>query len=67
MTRVMLKPPPLLVERHHVPRAVLREAYGGPEFKQEMRDAVRRIRAMFEELDVMTPDVTFFWRRNGVA
>jgi hypothetical protein len=67
MCRIMLKPSPLLLERYGIPPMVVRDAYGGPEFQQEMRDAVRRIRGTFEELGIMTRDVTAFWRQNGVA
>jgi hypothetical protein len=64
---VMLRPPRHLVRTYGVPDAVLREAYGpGSTARQHAKDAVRKVRNLLIELDLVTPPAQRLWRRFGI-
>jgi hypothetical protein len=64
---VMLRPPRHLVRAYQIPRPVLRHA-GGPASpsRQQMRDALRKVRNLLTELDLVTPSAKRLWRRLGI-
>jgi hypothetical protein len=67
MARLMLQPSPAMIRRFDIPRSVLREAYGhDPVFRQRKRDAVRRIRKLCRDLDIISPVDRLVWKAFGI-
>ncbi|REE95562.1 AurF N-oxygenase family protein [Thermomonospora umbrina] len=66
MARIMLCPPGPMVRHFDIPREVVKEAYGSPEFKQQLRDCVGKIRDLMAELDLITPVNKQVWAALGI-
>lgn len=61
--RLMLEPPREILERHDVPREVVREAFtNNAAHRKNVADGVAPIRKLCEELDILTPTTRPLWR-----
>ena len=67
MAGVMMRPPRQLVRTYSIPEAVLAEAYrpDGPA-AQEVRDSLRKVRELLDDLGLITPVSLRLWRRFGI-
>lgn len=66
MVRLMLHPSPALLRDYAVPRVELKAAYRHPDSQQFLADAVRRIRNLCRELELVTTESQRQWERNGI-
>ena len=66
MAKLMMEPPAAMVRRYEVPRAVLREAYGGAAARSQRAAALRKPRALCVELGIATPPFDRLWKRMGI-
>jgi hypothetical protein len=66
MGRLMMQPPSAMLGRYRIPRAVLREAYGGPVARAQRAAALRKPRELCVELGVAVPPFDRLWRRMGI-
>jgi hypothetical protein len=66
MSATMLEPSSEMVKTYRIPKAVLREAYGTPEAKQGLKDAVAKVRRLCVELGLVTPLTKPIWKRLGI-
>jgi hypothetical protein len=63
----MMRPPRHLVRTYGIPRAALSEAFGSDSpSRQEVRDALRKVRNLLVELELVTPVSQRLWRRLGI-
>lgn len=67
MCHLMLYPSETFIARHSIPRSVLKEAYSGAAYREQKLGAVAKIRDHFRECGLLTRDVEFVWRRQGLA
>ena len=68
MARLMLQPRRRLIERYRIPREVVREAYlENPRHADSVRASLGKVRALCQELGLITPRSQRLWRRLGVA
>ena len=67
MAGVMMRPPRQLVRTYDIPKATLAEAYrpDGPA-RQEVLDALRKVRDLLADLELITPASKRLWRRFGI-
>jgi hypothetical protein len=67
MARMMLQPPGHVVRRHRIPPSVVREAYTrNPAHRAATVEALRKVRALCRELDLVTPGPRRLWRGFGI-
>jgi hypothetical protein len=66
MAQLMLSPPRALIKRYGIPRNVVRQAYKSPEARAYVAESVSKIRALFEELGLITPFTRLLWRAAGL-
>lgn len=67
MARMMLRPSPQLVSRHHVPADVLRQAYDdNPSARAETLASIRRVRRLCEDLGLLSHGYRRLWRALGL-
>jgi hypothetical protein len=67
MSQMMMRPSADVVRTHGVPRAVLAEAYGrNPEHRARTLDALGKVRALLDELGLVTPGAALVWRAVGL-
>jgi hypothetical protein len=63
MAGVMMRPPRQVVREYQIPADVIREAYGpGTPSRQQVRDSLRKVRALLLELGLVTPTSRRLWR-----
>ncbi len=68
MARTMLEPSAQLVERFEIPRAVVEEAWTkNPEHRAAITESLAKVRALCEELGLVTRRTRPLWRRWGAA
>jgi hypothetical protein len=67
MAGLMMRPSRQLVRRYRIPRSVLREAYSrSPEARAEVRTSLRKVRALLDDLGLITPTSRLIWRFFGI-
>lgn len=67
MASQMMRPPRHIVRTYGIPREVLREAYGpDTASRQEVRDALRKVRTLLVDLGLVTPMSQRLWRRLDI-
>lgn len=66
MAGLMLQPPRHLVKRYGIPRSVIKEAYGSPEAKAEVRRSLRKVRQLCIELGLVTWASKPIWKAFGL-
>jgi hypothetical protein len=67
MAQLMMQPSRYLIETYQIPPAVIRDAYTkNPVHHQNTRDALAKVRALCEELDLLGPRARWIWRRFGL-
>lgn len=65
---LMLRPHPDLVRAYAIPRAVMRAAYHrNPRHRQRIVDSLAKLRALCEQLEILTPRMLPIWRALGIA
>jgi hypothetical protein len=63
MASVMMRPPRHIVRAYDVPKAVIDEAYGpGTPSRQQVRDSLRKVRALLVDLGLVTPVSRRLWK-----
>jgi hypothetical protein len=63
MASVMMRPPRHIVREYDIPADVIRQAYGrGTPSRQQVRDSLRKVRALLVELRLVTPASKRLWR-----
>ncbi len=63
MASVMMRPPRHIVRAYDVPQAVIDEAYGpGTPSRQQVRDSLRKVRALLVDLGLVTPVSRRLWK-----
>ena len=63
MSQNMMQPSAQIVARYAIPKWVLREAYrDNPEHHRRTAEAVAKVRALCEELDLVTPATKRIWK-----
>lgn len=62
MSVMMLAPSPAMLKRYHVPREVVRAAYGGPESGVRVRASLAKVRKLCVELGLVTAWSKPIWR-----
>ena len=63
MASVMMRPPSHIVKTYGIPDDVLREAYGkGTPSRQQVRDSLRKVRALLVDLGLVTPVSKRLWK-----
>jgi hypothetical protein len=68
MARRMLDLPPAVERTYRIPRAVVDEAYyKNTEHRAEVRQSLAKVRALCDELDLMTRPAKPVWRALGIA
>ena len=67
MAGVMMRPPRHLVRTYAIPKETLDEAYraDGPA-PQEVRESLRKVRDLLDDLELITPASKRLWRRFGI-
>lgn len=64
----MLRPLPDMIRAYDIPHRVVREAYqDNPLHRQRMIDSLAKVRALCEEVGILTPTTRPLWQRLGVA
>lgn len=66
MARIMMEPPPAMVRRYGIPKAVLREAYRSERARAMRAAALRKPRELCVELGIATPPFDRLWRWMGI-
>ena len=65
MSRLMLRPAPEVIRAHHIPAAVVAEAYDdNPAHRAATREALGGVRRLCQDLDLVRPSL---WRLAGLA
>ena len=65
---LMLRPVPDVVRTYAIPPAVMRDAYDrNPRHHQLALDALAKVRALCEQLQILTPRLRPLWQHLGVA
>jgi P-aminobenzoate N-oxygenase AurF len=67
MAALMMQPPPAMVRRYAIPRAVLREAYRSPVARAQRLAALRRPHELCVELGIAVAPFDRLWRWMGIA
>jgi hypothetical protein len=68
MAAQMLRPLPDLISAYDIPRAVIRNAYHyNPRHRRLIVDSLAKVRALCEQLEILTPRMLPIWRRLGIA
>jgi hypothetical protein len=67
MAAMMLRPARSLVRHHGIPADVVRSAYGTPEARRQVVEALAKVRRLCDELGLLTPLAQRVWRRMGIA
>lgn len=67
MSRQMLEAPRWLARAYAIPRATLREAYGGAAHRERLAGGVARVRSLCEDLDLVGPVSDRLWRLWRIA
>jgi hypothetical protein len=63
MASVMMRPPRHIVRAYDLPKAVVDEAYGpGTPSRQQVRDSLRKVRALLVDLGLVTPVSRRLWK-----
>jgi hypothetical protein len=63
MSQLMMRPSDDVIRTHGIPKAVVAEAYSGnPVHRARTREALAKVRALFEELGLLTPGAARDWR-----
>jgi P-aminobenzoate N-oxygenase AurF len=63
----MMRPPRHLVRTYGIPGTAIRQGFGpGTASRQEVRDALRKLRKLLVELDLVTPTSKRLWRRFDI-
>ena len=62
MAGLMLQPPGHLIRRYHVPREVVKQAYGTPEVHASVAESLRKVRQLCIELGLVTPVTKPIWK-----
>jgi hypothetical protein len=63
MASVMMRPPRHLVREYEIPAGVIRQTYGrGTPSRQQVRESLRKVRALLVELGLVTPVSKRLWR-----
>jgi hypothetical protein len=64
MAQLMMRPSGHLIRTYGIPAAVIEEAYGrNPHHRAETISALRKVRTLLDELDLVTPRL---WQRLGI-
>jgi len=67
MAQLMMQVPHDLIERFDIPDEVVREAYAdNPDHRTETVVALRKIRRLARDLDIVTPVSKLLWKRLGI-
>jgi hypothetical protein len=67
MSRLMMQVSPQIVRSYGIPRAVLRDAYANNEAHAQAKlDALRKVRALCDELGLVTPWSRRLWQGFGI-
>jgi len=66
MARIMLCPPGPMVRYYDIPEDVVKQAYGSPEFKKQIRECVGKVRDLLAELGVINPINKRLWIALGI-
>lgn len=67
MALTMLYPSSQIVRAYQIPKAVMREAFSeNPSNRQHVRDTLRKVRRLAEELGVVTPASRLIWKAFGI-
>jgi hypothetical protein len=67
MARMMMRPSAEIVRRYEIPQAVVRAAYDeDPAARAEVRRSLRKVRALLDELGLVTPSARVVWRMHGL-
>ena len=67
MARLMLEISPSIAATYAIPRAVLREAYRSPEHRRATLASLDKVRALCDELGLVTPWTRPVWSAAGLA
>jgi len=68
MARFMMQPSREIVRTYCIPRSALREAYvGNPRHRERVHDALAKVRALADDLEIRTPPFDRLWHRMGIA
>jgi hypothetical protein len=63
MASVMMRPPRHLVREYEIPAGVIRQTYGrGTPSRQQVRESLRKVRALLVELGLVAPVSKRLWR-----
>ena len=63
MASVMMRPPRHLVREYEIPASVIRQTYGrGTPSRQQVRESLRKVRALLVELGLVAPVSKRLWR-----
>jgi hypothetical protein len=63
MASVMMRPPRHLVREYEIPAGVIRQTYGrGTPSRHQVRESLRKVRALLVELGLVTPVSKRLWR-----
>jgi hypothetical protein len=67
MSQMMLRPSPHLIRTYGIPRAVVAEAYTrNPRHRARTLEAIGKVRALLEELGLVSPSARRLWRWLGL-
>ena len=66
--REMLDPPTVIVRTYQIPRTVVERDYrNSPIQRERLRTSLSKVRALCEQLDLVTPAARRIWRATGIA
>ena len=67
MAQLMMKPSPRIIRTYGIPKAVIREAYTrNPRHREKTIESIAKVRALCEELDLLTPFSRRIWQALGI-
>lgn len=66
MGRIMMQPPPAMVQRYAIPKSVLREAYRSEAARAQRVGALRKPRELCIELGIANAPFDRLWKRMGI-
>ncbi|HZN15655.1 MAG TPA: diiron oxygenase [Acidimicrobiales bacterium] len=66
MAGLMLQPPRSLIKRYGIPKSVIKQAYGNPEFRAEGHKSLRKVRQLCVDLGLVTPVSKRVWKLMGI-
>jgi hypothetical protein len=67
MSKLMMQVSPQIVRAYSIPREVVAEAYtNNPEHRRQTLEALAKVRALCDELGLVTPRTRRVWRRVGL-